>query len=152
MALQLGNSAPDFTLHTHQGDLLALKSLRGRKVLLWFYPEADTPGWTVEGRGFRDQKADFDRLNVTVLGASFNSIEENAAFAKKYDFNFPLLCDTERTLGLAYGACDNAKARHAKRISILIDEAGNVARVYDSVNPRDHPAQVLADLTDDKAQ
>ena len=89
---------------------------------------------------------------MTVLGASFNSIEENAAFAKKYDFNFPLLCDTERTLGLAYGACDNAKARHAKRISILIDEAGNVARVYDSVNPRDHPAQVLADLTDDKAQ
>jgi peroxiredoxin Q/BCP len=89
---------------------------------------------------------------VTVLGASFNTIEQNAAFAKKLDLNFPLLCDVERTLGLAYGACDEAKARYAKRISILIDEAGNVARIYEKVNPRDHPAQVLADLTDDQAE
>lgn len=85
---------------------------------------------------------------MTVLGASFNSVDQNAAFAQKYDFNFPLLCDTERTLGLAYGACDDAKARYAKRISILIDENGKIAHVYASVNPRDHPAQVLADLID----
>ncbi len=66
----------------------------------------------------------------------------------KYDFNFPLLCDTERTLGLAYGACTDTKARYAKRISILIDESGKVARVYETVNPRDHAGQVLADLID----
>jgi len=65
-----------------------------------------------------------------VLGASFNTVEENAAFAKKNDFNFPLLCDTDRSLGLAYGACDNPKARYARRVSILIDEAGNIARIY----------------------
>jgi thioredoxin-dependent peroxiredoxin len=81
-----------------------------------------------------------------VLGASFNTVEENAAFAKKNDFNFPLLCDTDRSLGLAYGACDNPKARYARRVSILIDEAGNIARIYDSVNPRDHAAQVLVDI------
>lgn len=84
-----------------------------------------------------------------MLGASFNSIEENAAFAEKYGYNFPLLCDTERSLGMAYGACDNAKARYARRISVLIDEAGKVMRVYDRVDPRDHAAQVLADLLDD---
>jgi peroxiredoxin Q/BCP len=67
---------------------------------------------------------------------------------KKNDYNFPILCDTGRTLGLAYGACDDLKARYAKRISILIDEAGKIARIYDKVNPRDHAAQVLADLID----
>ena len=102
----------------------------------------------MEGRGFRDQKADFDQQNVAILGASFSSVEQNAAFARKYNFNFPLLCDTERTLGIAYGACIDAKARYAKRISVLIDESGKVARCYDSVNPRDHPAQVLVDLLD----
>ena len=86
-----------------------------------------------------------------MLGASFNTVEQNAAFAKKNDYNFPILCDTARTLGLAYGACDDAKARYAKRISILIDEAGKIARIYDKVNPRDHPAQVLADLIDASA-
>jgi peroxiredoxin Q/BCP len=83
-----------------------------------------------------------------VLGASFNTVEQNAAFAKKNDYNFPILCDTQRTLGLAYGACDDVKARYAKRISILIDDAGKIARIYDKVNPRDHPAQVLVDLID----
>jgi len=84
---------------------------------------------------------------IVVLGASFNTVEDNAAFAKKNAFNFPLLCDTDRTLGMAYGACDSPKARYAARISFLIDEEGRVARVYDRVNPRDHPAQVLADVT-----
>ena len=83
-----------------------------------------------------------------VLGASFNNVEQNAAFARKNAFNFPLLCDTERTLGLACGACTSAKDRYAKRVSILIDEADKVARFYDSVNPRDHAAQVLADVID----
>jgi thioredoxin-dependent peroxiredoxin len=144
--LKVGDPAPDFTLTTHQGNRLTLGELRGRKVLIWFYPEADTPGWTAEGRGFRGQQSDFAENNIVVLGASFNTVEENAAFAKKNDFNFPLLCDTDRTLGLAYGACDSAKARYAKRLSILVDEEGKVARVYESVNPRDHAAQVLVDV------
>jgi peroxiredoxin Q/BCP len=83
-----------------------------------------------------------------VLGASFDSVEDNAVFARKYDYNFPLLCDVGRTLGLAYGACDNLQARHAKRISVLIDETGKLSRIYASVDPRDHAGQVLADLID----
>jgi len=84
-----------------------------------------------------------------VLGASFDSVADNAAFARKYDFNFPLLCDVDRTLGMAYGACANAQARHAARISVLIDEQGKISRIYDKVNPRDHAGQVLADLIGD---
>jgi thioredoxin-dependent peroxiredoxin len=144
--LKIGEPAPDFTLTTHAGKQIALARLRGRKVLLWFYPEADTPGCTLEGRGFRDQISDFDQNNIQVLGISFNDVEQNADFAEKYEFTFPLLCDTDRTVGLAYGACADLKSRNASRISFLIDEDGKIERVYDSVNPRDHPAQVLADV------
>ena len=80
------------------------------------------------------------------MGVSFDTVADNAAFAQKFNFPFPLLCDTTRTLGLAYGACDDAKASYAKRISYLIDEEGKVCKVYDAVNPRSHPAEVLADL------
>jgi len=81
------------------------------------------------------------------LGVSFDSVAENAAFAQKYQFPFLLLCDTARTIGLAYGACENANAGYAKRISYVIDEQGKIEKAYDSVSPRSHPAEVLADLT-----
>lgn len=79
---------------------------------------------------------------------SFDTVAENAAFARKlsFSFPFPLLCDTSRTLGLAYGACDDAKASYARRISYLIDEHGKILKAYDAVSPRTHPAEVLADL------
>jgi peroxiredoxin Q/BCP len=73
-------------------------------------------------------------------------VEANAAFAAKNKFAFPLLCDCDRTLALAYGACADAKAPYPNRVSFLIDEQGRIARVYDRVNPRDHPASVLADI------
>jgi thioredoxin-dependent peroxiredoxin len=144
--LTIGEPAPDFTLRSHEDKQIALAKLRGRKVILWFYPEADTPGCTVEGRGFRDQLSDFEKHNIQILGISFNDVEQNAAFAEKNDFPFPLLCDTGRSVGMAFGACADNKARYASRVSFLIDEDGKIARIYDKVNPRDHPAQVLADV------
>ena len=80
-----------------------------------------------------------------VLGVSFDSVEANAAFAKKFDFPYKLLCDTDRKLGIAYGACADAKAGYANRISYLIDEQGKVKAVYQKVSPGEHPKQVLAD-------
>jgi peroxiredoxin Q/BCP len=83
---------------------------------------------------------------VEVLGVSFDSVADNAAFARKYDLPFPLLCDTKRELGQAYGACDDAQAGYARRISYLIDENAKILKTYDSVSPRSHPAEILADL------
>jgi peroxiredoxin Q/BCP len=76
---------------------------------------------------------------------SFDTVEQNAAFAKKFDFPFRLLCDTDRKVGMAYGACTDPKAGYASRISYLIDEQGKITAVYPKVVPKDHPAQVLAD-------
>ena len=81
-----------------------------------------------------------------ILGASFDTPADNAAFAQKFHYNFPLLCDTERSLGMAYGACDDPKAGTARRISYLIGPDGRIKKVYGKVNAVEHPAEVLKDL------
>ncbi len=81
-----------------------------------------------------------------MLGASFDSVEANRAFAAKESFNFPLLCDTGRVLGMAYGACDSPTAWMADRISYLIDSEGRIERVWDKVKPSTHPAEVMQTL------
>lgn len=144
--IKVGQPAPDFTLTAHDGKSLSLKSLRGAKVLLWFFVEANTPGCALEGRGFRDHQPYFDENKICVVGVSFDSPEDNAAFARKYDFGFPLLSDTTHCVAIAYGACSGADARYPDRVSFLIDERGAIERVYDQVDPRDHPARVLADI------
>ena len=77
---------------------------------------------------------------------SFDSVEDNRAFADKFDYPFPLLSDTERKMGLAYGACDAPDAGYARRVSFLIDDSGNVLHAYASVKAAEHPAEVLRDL------
>jgi peroxiredoxin Q/BCP len=81
-----------------------------------------------------------------VLGISFDDVKANAAFARKFGFNFPCLCDTGRQVGLAYGACDDAKARTAKRISYLIGPDGKIRKAYPKVNAASHAEEALADL------
>jgi peroxiredoxin Q/BCP len=83
---------------------------------------------------------------VQILGASFDTVEDQAAFAKKFGFTFPLLADTERKLGLAYGAADDPKAGYAKRISYLIGPDGKIRKAYPKVNAAAHPEELLKDL------
>jgi len=144
--IKVGEPALDFTLAAHDGRTLSLKNLRGAKVLLWFFVEANTPGCTLEGRGFRDHQSYYDESNIRVAGVSFDSPEDNAAFARRHEFGFPLLSDTEHKVAIAYGACSGADARYPDRVSFLIDEQGVIERVYGQVDPRDHPARVLADV------
>ncbi len=94
----------------------------------------------------RDREAEVEAAGLTVLGASFDDAAANRAFAEKYDFPYKLLCDTDRSLGLAYGAADTADQRNARRVSYVIDEAGKILLVYPKVNPSDHLDQILADL------
>jgi peroxiredoxin Q/BCP len=90
-------------------------------------------------------------LNVQILGASFDTPKENADFAKKFDYNFPLLCDTTRSLGMAYGACDDPKAQYAARITYVIGADGKIEKVVDKVDAKSHPFTLLEELGGAKA-
>lgn len=81
-----------------------------------------------------------------MLGASFDTMEKNARFAQKFEFNFPLLCDVDRKIGMAYGAADDPKAGSAKRISYLIGKDGKIRKAYPKVNAAAHPEEILKDL------
>lgn len=144
--LAAGDTAPDFALPSHDASIVRLRDYRGRRVLIWFFLEAGTPGCRDEGCGFRDHSEYFDDAAIQVLGISFDPIERNASFATKYGFQFPLLSDLDRGVALAYGACDSPKAHQPARVSFLIDAKGVVERVYDQVDPRDHAARVLAGI------
>lgn len=146
MALKIGDLAPDFALTAHDGGAVALADFRGRRLLLWFYPEAGTPGCTLEGRSFRDQIEYFIEHGIAVAGVSFDPVERNAEFAARENLPFPLLSDPDRCVGLAYGACDHASAIQATRMSVLISAEGLVERIYPQVDPRDHAARVLIDV------
>jgi peroxiredoxin Q/BCP len=144
--LKEGDVAPDFTVKTHTGETLKLSELRGKRVLLWFYPMADTPGCTAEGCSFRDLKPAYVDKNVEILGVSFDGVEANQKFAEKFGFNFPLLCDTDKKIGLAYGAATDAAQGTATRISYLIGSDGKIERAYGKVSAREHPAAALGEL------
>ena len=144
--LEPGTQAPDFEALDHTGKPVKLSDYRGRNVVLWFYPKADTPGCTAEGCGFRDRIRLYDDKNVQVLGISFDTAPDQAVFAQKFGFNFPLLSDTSRSVGIAYGAADDASAQYAKRISYLIGPDGRIRKTYPKVNAAAHPEEILADL------
>ncbi len=147
--LKAGQKAPDFALPSADGAVVALSSFRGHKVLLWFFPEAGTPGCTAEGCGFRDAQSYYDDSNIRIVGISFDDPEASRRFAETHGFKFNLLSDRDHSVALAYGACANAKDRQPDRLSYLIDEQGVIERVYDQVDPRDHPARVIADLLEE---
>ena len=141
--LTVGEPAPDFHAKNQAGEMVSLAARRGKNVLLWFYPKADTPGCTAEGCAFRDLVGEFEKRNTVVYGVSFDEEAENAAFAKKFDFPFQLLCDTDHEVGLAYGACRDPEAGYAERYSFLIDEDGHLAQSWLKVDPRKHAQEVL---------
>ena len=145
--LKPGDVAPEFEVKDDHGRTVRLSDFKGtRDVLLWFYPKADTPGCTKEGCGFRDLNAEFTGKGVQVLGVSFDQTGENRSFSEKFQFNFPLLSDPDRKLGVAYGAADDAQARSARRISYLIGKDGRIRKAWEKVDATTHPAQVLAEL------
>jgi len=141
------DNAPDFSVSDQDGNTRSLKDFKDQNIVLWWYPKADTPGWTLEGKGFRDRIQDFKDKNAVVLGVSCDSPEDNAAFKEKFDFPFDLLCDVTREMSVAYGAADSPEAQNPKRISYLISCDGKISKAYATVKPAEHPAEVLSDLT-----
>ncbi|MBI4817139.1 MAG: thioredoxin-dependent thiol peroxidase [Deltaproteobacteria bacterium] len=147
----MGSLAPEFELETDAGTKISLASLRGKPVLLYFYPKDDTPGCTVEACAFRDELAALSAAGAVVLGVSRDSVTSHAKFKAKHSLNFPLLSDpTARTIA-DYGSWGQKAFMGKKflgivRTSVLIDADGKVAKVYPKVKPAEHAKEVLADL------
>jgi len=149
--IEPGRLAPAFTLAADDGTKVRLADLKGRPVVLYFYPRDDTPGCTREACAFRDQKTELKKLGAALLGVSGDSIESHQKFRDKYRLNFPLLADPDHRVAEKYGAWREKnmygkKSMGIQRSTYLIDPAGKVARVWKKVNVDGHDQQVLAAL------
>ena len=146
-ALAIGAPAPEFELSDQTGQLHSLEDYRDQWVVLYFYPKDETPGCTTEACEFRDNIFEFRKINVQILGVSFDDVESHRKFAENYDLPFPLLADTEGNASEAYGVKTKMLGMTvAKRQTFLIDPAGNLAKHYDKVKPETHSTEVLSDL------
>jgi peroxiredoxin Q/BCP len=149
--IEEGQQAPDFTLQSDRGEDVALSALRGKPVVLYFYPQDDTPGCTKEACAFRDRSAEIARHGATVLGVSPDDVASHAAFRDKYTLNFPLLADPDHRVAEAYGAWrererDGRRFHGIQRSTFVIDGAGVVRKAWKTVDVRQHDEQVLAAL------
>ncbi|MFM1904760.1 MAG: putative peroxiredoxin bcp [Planctomycetota bacterium] len=144
-----GSVAPDFTAVAHDGSAVRLAALKGRPVVLYFYPKDDTPGCTVEACGFRDAHARFARHKAVVLGVSPDSGKSHLKFREKYGLPFTLLVDESHSVAEKYGAW-REKSMYGKkymgiaRSTFVIDAAGRIAKAFTSVKPQGHEQEVLA--------
>lgn len=136
-----GETAPEFEAPNQDGTPFKLSSLRGSPVVLYFYPKADTPGCTIEAKGFQQHYPEFRAKNVHVVGVSTDDCPEQKAFAKKYGLTFPLVADRTKEVAQRYGVL--GPSGHAGRVSFLIDGAGKVVEVVNG-SPDTHVARARA--------
>jgi peroxiredoxin Q/BCP len=149
--IEAGQPAPDFELPDQDGRLVKLSSFRGRPVVLYFYPQDDTPGCTRQACAFRDGKADFEAKGAMVLGVSPDDSASHAAFVGKYQLNFPLLADAGHQVAERYGAWREKKqygkaTMGLQRSTFLINADGLVAKTWKSVKVDAHDQAVLKAL------
>jgi thioredoxin-dependent peroxiredoxin len=149
MALTAGDKAPAFTLLDQDGSKVKLSDFKGRKVLVYFYPKADTPGCTTQSCGLRDVLGDIG--DTAVVGISPDEPEKQKRFDDKYGLGFPLLADEDHAVAEKYGAWGE-KSMYGKkylgiiRSAFLIDEAGKVAEAWPKISPKDTPKKLLKAL------
>lgn len=148
--LEVGNAAPPFSLTDQNGNSVTLKGLKGSKVLVYFYPKADTPGCTTQACGLRDALADLGD-GVVVLGISPDKQAALACFDEKYSLGFPLLSDPDHAVADAYGTWGERKMYGKSymgivRSAFLIDEKAKLAEVWYKISPKDTPIKLLKAL------
>ena len=146
-----GAKAPAFTLESDDGGKVSLADLKGKKVVLYFYPRDNTPGCTLEAQGFRDASARLKRKGAVVLGVSRDSIASHRRFRDQHGLNFRLLSDPDAKAIKAYGAWGEKNMYGRKtegiiRTTVVIDEDGKVAKVFPKVKVASHVDEVLAAL------
>jgi thioredoxin-dependent peroxiredoxin len=140
--LQPGADAPAIEAVAHDGKPIKLAELRGKPVVVYFYPKDDTPGCTIEAQGFRDEREKLEGSGAVVIGVSTDDNESHRAFADKHSLPFPLLADTDQRIAKAFGV--PVTAGFAKRVTFLIDREGKIAKTFADVKPKEHAAEVLA--------
>jgi peroxiredoxin Q/BCP len=141
--LAVGTEVPDVSAVAQDGKTVRLRALKGKPVIVYFYPKDDTTGCTIEAKGIRDQYKDLDS-RATVLGVSTDTQDSHKAFADKYSLPFKLLDDSSHTLVTAFGV--PVSSGHAKRVTFLIDKDGKVSKVFPNVNPNGHAEELLEAL------
>ena len=153
LKVKVGDAFPDVPVAATQiekvkkdAKAVSVADLKGKVVVVFFYPKALTKGCTIESCGFRDLAKDFP-ADVVVLGASGDDVALNQKFTDEHKLPYPLLCDTELTLIKALGI-QSAKGKTAQRVSFLVDRGGKIAKIYEGVKVGDHPKEVLKDATE----
>lgn len=141
---EVGQRLPEVEFVTEDGGRLAARDLAGEKTVLYFYPKDDTPGCTREACAFRDRMSDYGEAGIRVYGVSLDSPESHKRFREKYNLNFPLLTDEG---GRAAGALGIMREKgYASRVTFLLDEDGNISKVYPKVSPETHADEILKDV------
>ncbi len=151
--LHIGDLAPDFTLLSDTGATVRLSDLRGRRVVLYFYPKDDTSGCTTQACGFRDAYLVIEEKNAVVLGISPDGVKSHQKFKTKYNLPFTLLVDEDHSAAEAYGVWGE-KSMYGKkymgvvRSAFLIDERGKISHAWPKISPKDTPRNLLKALAD----
>ncbi|HQQ01423.1 MAG TPA: thioredoxin-dependent thiol peroxidase [Bacteroidales bacterium] len=146
--LKIGDKAPDFTGIDQNGNPISLKDFRGRKVVLYFYPKANTPGCTAEACSLNDNLEHLKTKGYEIIGVSADNVKAQKNFAEKYHLNFPLIADTEKNIIKSYGAWGKKK-RYGKeyegimRYTFLISEDGLIQNIITQVDTKNHASQIL---------
>jgi len=151
LKLKEGDVAPDFSAMTNGGGKISLAGLKGKNVILYFYPKDDTSGCTKEACGFRDGFAAFKKRGVVILGVSPDSVKSHDKFVKKYSLPFTLLADEDKKIVEAYGVWGQKtfwgrKYLGVYRVTFLIGPDGRIKKIWPDVKPEEHPQEVLAAL------
>jgi peroxiredoxin Q/BCP len=141
--LDEGTTAPEFEAQTDDGRTVKLSELRGKTVVLYFYPKDDTPGCTAQACGIRDSYGEFRSRGVEIFGVSVDDADSHRAFREKHQLPFPLLVDDSHELANAFGVETSDRGSY-KRSTVVIDANGNVAKVLENVDPATHVDEVLA--------
>ncbi|MFH0971809.1 MAG: thioredoxin-dependent thiol peroxidase [Candidatus Micrarchaeota archaeon] len=146
--LKVGDAAPDFSLRAGDGKTYSPKKLKGKRIVIYFYPKDNTPGCTIEGCAFRNNMAGFRDRNAVVLGVSADSVESHKKFAARYGLNFPLLSDAGGTVSKKYGVWKEKnflgkKYMGIERSTFIIDGKGKIAAMFLKVNPLGHANAIL---------
>ena len=149
--LEAGTEAPDFTAQTHDGRTVTLSDYRGQKVALYFYPKDNTPGCTAQACNLRDNTALLTDNGIAVIGVSPDPVASHQKFADKYELEFPLIPDPERTIIEAYGVWGEKKSygktfMGVQRTTFLIDENGVIAHVFKRPKTKEHAEEIVSKL------